>query len=141
MLSGLARRQLLQAQPAALHRSISSPAQALSFHPDSKASTSASVLAGNNEPATAKAERTLKRFWKSVNLVQDPEDQSWTIQLDKRSAFSYRPDFPMHTDEALLISSSQNAFADADQAAERKGPRSDADSTRVGLARADPEAT
>lgn len=90
MLTGLARRQLLQATPSS-SRSISSPAEALSFHPSSKASSSKSVLPGSsNEPATAQAERTLRRFWKSVNLVQDPNDQSWTIQLDKRSG----SDFP-----------------------------------------------
>lgn len=92
MLTGLAKRQLLATgtvQPLASQsrrRSISSPAEALSFHPSSKASSSKSVLPGSsNEPATAQAERTLRRFWKSVNLVQDPQDQSWTIQLDKRS--------------------------------------------------------
>lgn len=37
------------------------------------------------ESQTSKAERTLTRFWKSVNLAQDPTDGSWMIQLDKRT--------------------------------------------------------
>ena len=37
------------------------------------------------ESQTSRAERTLTRFWKSVNLVQDPSEKTWTIQLDKRT--------------------------------------------------------
>ena len=37
------------------------------------------------ESQTSKAERTLRRFWKTVNLESDPKDGSWLIKLDKRT--------------------------------------------------------
>ncbi|CAD6571992.1 MAG: ATP synthase complex assembly protein atp12 [Cyphobasidiales sp. Tagirdzhanova-0007] len=64
-------------------RSISSAAEAASYHPVSQAQPSISTSTA--EPQTSRAERTLKRFWKDVHLVQDGAHGSWTILLDKRT--------------------------------------------------------
>lgn len=77
-------------------RWISSPAEALSYHPSASGSAStstptasssatASTAPSPSESQTSRAERTLRRFWKDVHLHQDAQSGEWTIMLDKRT--------------------------------------------------------
>lgn len=90
----IARSRLLQStsfirspQASGSVRCIASQAEALSYHPQSAASqaTLSTTIGAATESQTAKAERTLRRFWKEVSLATDKSDDSWSVLLDKRT--------------------------------------------------------